>query len=121
MKKRTINEYRQVKDTVYVAPKPKGQPDQTINEINLKNMGFVEYPIDISSEPHPSYYREYRGVRLDAVHSTESNGLPNGWNVVIFHDVDPHTMTVIHDLDLLIELNNLLNKIHDRYDEAKGH
>lgn len=117
-KKRTINEYRQVKDSVYVAPQTKGQPKQIIKDIHLENMGFVEYEDMLPR----SYYKEYDGLRLDAVMGDDYNNLSKeGWNIVIFHDTDPTKVTIIKDLDLFIELNNLLNKIKRRYDEAKGH
>jgi hypothetical protein len=126
MKNRTINEYRQVKDTVYVAPQKNsqhahqknGQPNQIIKDIHLENMGFVQYDGGLPL----SYYKEYGGLRLDAVMGDDYNNLSKmGWNIVIFHDSDPTKMTIIKDLDLFIELNNLLNKIRTRYDEAKSH
>jgi len=93
------------------------QPKQLIKDINLRNAGFVKYK-DILP---PSYYREYGGLRVDAVLGDEYNNLSKeGWNVVIFHDSDPTKITIIKDLDLFIELNNLLNKIQQRYDEAKS-
>jgi hypothetical protein len=107
-KKRTINEYRQVKDSNYVAPNSK--TNQTIKDIHLINAGFVEYQGITPRE----YYKEYGGVRLDAVTTSQ------GWNIVIFHDTDPNQMTVIEDLDLFVELNNLLNKIQTTYDKAKS-
>lgn len=80
-------------------------------------MGFVLYEGDLPR----SYYKEYGGLRLDAVMGDDYNSLDKeGWHIVIFHDTDPTKMTIIKDLDLFIELNNLLNKIHRAYDEAKG-
>jgi len=117
IKKRTINEYRQVKDAIYVAPQMGVQSNQIIKDIHLKNMGFVQYE---GAMPR-SYYKEYDGLRLDAVMGDEYNNLnKEGWNIVIFHDSDPTKMTIIKDLELFIELNNLLNKIRKRYDETKG-
>jgi len=93
------------------------QPKQIIKDIHLENMGFVQYD---GALPR-SYYKEYDGLRLDAVMGDEYNNLSKeGWNVVIFHDLDPTKITIIEDLDLFIELNNLLNKIQQRYDEAKS-
>lgn len=117
MKKRTINQYRQVKDAIYVAPQMGVQSNQIIKDIHLENMGFVQYE---GAMPR-SYYKEYDGLRLDAVMGDEYNNLnKEGWNIVIFHDSDPTKMTIIKDLELFIELNNLLNKIRKRYDETKG-
>ena len=80
-------------------------------------MGFVQYDGAIPR----SYYKEYGGLRLDAEMGDDYNNLSKeGWNIVIFHDTDPTKMTIIRDLDLFIELNNLLNKIHRTYDEAKS-
>ena len=94
------------------------QPKQIIKDIHLKNMGFVQYEDALPR----SYYKEYDGLRLDAVMGDEYNSLSKeGWNIVIFHDTDPTKMTIIKDLELFIELNNLLNKIRNSYDEAKGH
>lgn len=93
------------------------QPKQIIKDIHLANMGFVQYDDAIPR----SYYKEYGGLRLDAVMGDDYNNLSReGWNIIIFHDIDPTKMTIIKDLDLFIELNNLLNKIHRAYDEAKG-
>ena len=106
-----MNEYRQVKDAVYVAPNNK-QPKQLIKDIHLKNMDFVEYE-DVLPR---SYYKEYGGLRLDAVMGDEYNNLSKeGWNIVIFHDNDPTKLTIIKELELFVELNNLLNKIHETY------
>jgi len=93
------------------------QPNQVIKDIHLHNMGFVKYENTLPRE----YYKEYAGIRLDAVMGDNYNELTTaGWNIVVFHDSKPNVMTIIEDLDLFIELNNLLNKIQERYDEAKG-
>lgn len=83
-------------------------------------MGFLQ---NKGSVPR-SYYKEYGGLRLDAVISDghNTNEQEDNWEIaiVIFHKTDPIKITVIKDLNLFIELNNLLNKIHRAYDEAKG-
>ena len=95
------------------------QPKQIIKDIHLENMGFVQYPDTIPTQ----YYKEYGGLRLDAVKSDEYNMFKekDGWNIVIFHDIDPTKITIIENLELFIELNNLLNRIHRTYDETKSY
>jgi hypothetical protein len=93
------------------------QPKQIIKDIHLENMGFVLYEGDLPR----SYYKEYGGLRLDAVMGDDYNSLDKeGWHIVIFHDTDPTKMTIIKDLDLFIELNNLLNKIHESYEASRN-
>jgi hypothetical protein len=93
------------------------QPKQIIKDIHLENMGFVQYEDALPR----SYYKEYGGLRLDAVMGDEYNSLSKeGWNIVIFHDSDPTKMTIIKDLDLFIELNNLLNKIDATYEATQS-
>lgn len=95
------------------------QPKQLIEWIHLENMGFLENRGVIPR----SYYKEYGGLRLDAIMSDGINTIEKqeGWNIVIFHKTDSNKITVIRDLNLFIELNNLLNKIHASYDETKSH
>lgn len=95
----------------------KQQPKQLIKDIHLKNMGFVQYEGAIPRE----YYKEYDGIRLDACMGDDYDlEKKEGWDIVVFHDVKPNVMTIIKDLDLFIELNNLLNKIHETYKTSQN-
>lgn len=94
------------------------QPKQLIKDIHLENMGFTRYSDTVPAQ----YYKEYGGLRLDAVMSDEYNMFreKEGWNILIFHDIDPTKITIIEDLNLFIELNNLLNRIHETYEANRG-
>jgi hypothetical protein len=92
------------------------QPKQIIKDIHLENMGFVQYE---GALPR-CYYKEYDGIRLDAEMSDDYNSeTKSGWTILVYHDTDPTKMTIIKDLELFIELNNLLNKIHATYEASK--
>ena len=79
--------------------------------IHHENMGFTLYSDMVPLQ----YYKDYGGLRVDAVALNDES-----WSMVIFHKTDLTKITIIEDLNLFIELNNLLNRIHETYEATRG-